>query len=296
MFYRRKVILALIQTFGGELEKIRLHKFLFLISRQQTQPVYDFIPYKFGCFSYTVNADVLTMEKYGLLLIEDDTNSIRKLDQTDYIRQLKYSDIKILKELKNTYGRMSNEELIKYTYHKFPYYAINSEILNKLFNDKELEHINRLKPKNNNITLFTIGYEGKSVEEYLNQLIKNNIKLLLDVRKNPFSMKFGFSKNQLSNYCENIGIKYLHLPEAGIESEMRQNLSTQEDYEHLFLWYQKNILNNNKSIIYYILSLLENHRRVALTCFEADIYRCHRKYLAEAITNLPSFKYQLLHI
>ena len=31
----------------------------------------------------------------------------------------------------------------------------------------------------------TIGYEGRSIDEYLNLLIKNNIKLLCDVRKNP---------------------------------------------------------------------------------------------------------------
>ncbi|WP_200885350.1 DUF488 family protein [Jejuia pallidilutea] len=59
----------------------------------------------------------------------------------------------------------------------------------------------------NDITLFTIGYEGISLEHYLNKLIRNNIKLLCDVRKNALSMKYGFSKSQLKNACEGVCIK-----------------------------------------------------------------------------------------
>ncbi|GHT24245.1 hypothetical protein FACS189430_08840 [Bacteroidia bacterium] len=51
MFYRRKVILALLQLFDNELEKIRLQKLLFLFTQRQVKKEYDFIPYKFGCFS-----------------------------------------------------------------------------------------------------------------------------------------------------------------------------------------------------------------------------------------------------
>lgn len=66
MFYRRKIILALIQLSGGDLEKIRLHKLLFLYAqKKQIKPEYDFIPYKFGCFSYSLNADINTMVKKG---------------------------------------------------------------------------------------------------------------------------------------------------------------------------------------------------------------------------------------
>ncbi|MGH2622634.1 MAG: hypothetical protein ACRDE7_03125, partial [Sphingobacterium sp.] len=36
--------------------------------------------------------------------------------------------------------------------------------------------------------------------------------------------------------------------------------------------------------------------RIALTCFESDICQCHRKPLAESISNLPDFKFELMHI
>ena len=45
MFYRRKVLLTLLQLFDNELGKIRLQKLLFLFTQGQTKKEYDFIPY-----------------------------------------------------------------------------------------------------------------------------------------------------------------------------------------------------------------------------------------------------------
>lgn len=67
MFYRRKIILGLLEAFGNELEKIRLQKLLFLLSRQQAMPDYDFVPYKFSCYSFSANADLTAMVKKGIL-------------------------------------------------------------------------------------------------------------------------------------------------------------------------------------------------------------------------------------
>ena len=67
MFYRRKIILALLQLFEGELEKIRLQKLLFLFTQKQEKAEYDFIPYKFGCYSYSANADLTTMANKAML-------------------------------------------------------------------------------------------------------------------------------------------------------------------------------------------------------------------------------------
>ena len=53
MFYRRKVILGLIELLGGEVEKLRFQKLLFLYAMKKQNPEYDFVPYKFGCYSYS---------------------------------------------------------------------------------------------------------------------------------------------------------------------------------------------------------------------------------------------------
>lgn len=109
-------------------------------------------------------------------------------------------------------------------------------------------------------------------------------------------MKYGFSKSQLSRFRENIGIQYLHFPEVGIKSEQRQELNNQNDYDKLFTIYRNQNLINTKTSQLKILSLLKEHKRIALTCFEANICQCHRKHLAEAIEDLPNFKYNVKHI
>lgn len=73
MFYRRKIILSLLQLFDGQLEKIRLQKLLFLFTNKQLKSEYDFIPYKFGCYSYSANADMTAMVTRGFLNEDDKT-------------------------------------------------------------------------------------------------------------------------------------------------------------------------------------------------------------------------------
>jgi uncharacterized protein YwgA len=58
MLYRRKIILGLIEVFGGTVDKLCLQKMLFLLSQQQEKPVYEFIPYHYGGYSFTAQWDI----------------------------------------------------------------------------------------------------------------------------------------------------------------------------------------------------------------------------------------------
>jgi uncharacterized protein (DUF488 family) len=109
-------------------------------------------------------------------------------------------------------------------------------------------------------------------------------------------MKYGFSKSQLKNACEGVGIIYEHIPDLGIDSDKRQELKTQSDYDKLFQQYIRETLTRTHYQQEHILELLKKHNRIALTCFEANICQCHRKHLAEAVTMLPGFDYELKHI
>lgn len=294
MFYRRKIILALLQLFDEQLEKIRLQKLLFLFAQRQTKPEYDFIPYRFGCYSYSASADMKAMVKRGFL--DEDEKYFSKRENIDYLKQLKPEDKKFLVEVKTNYGKMSTTALMKHTYINYPFYAIKSEVAKMILNKEELQKIKNASPLKTDTVLFTIGYEGISLEEYLVRLLKNDVKVLVDVRSNPISMKYGFSKSQLNKYCAGLGIEYVHFPEVGIQSEQRQELNTQNDYDRLFNVYRKGNLATTGKIQTKILNLLKQHKRIALTCFEANICQCHRKHLAEAITSLPGFSYELKHI
>jgi uncharacterized protein (DUF488 family) len=284
MFYRRKIILALIQLFNGQIEKTKLQKLLFLYSTKKQKPEYEFVPYKFGCYSYSASADLKTMLKKEYL--SETEIGFQKKDPTDYLKAIKSSDKKILLNTVQNYGDMGNNALIKHTYINFPYYAINSTIAEKLLTENLFKRVQDAKPNQTNQALFTIGYEGISLENYLNKLVKNNIHLLVDVRKNPLSMKFGFSKTLLKKYCNSLNIEYIHIPEVGIKSNKRQSLESQEDYDNLFDDYKKTTLKETVSDQENILVLLNKYNRIALTCFESNICQCHRLPLAESLHKL----------
>lgn len=239
MFYRRKIILSLLQAFGGHLPKISLQKLLFLFTHRQTKSDYDFVPYHYGCYSFSANADLTAMVNHGLL--SEDKSSFTKTDSVNYITTLNEKDKKILIEIKNTYGKLSTNSLMKLTYLNYQYYAINSIKAKEILTSEQYAKVLNAKPINNDTILYTIGYEGISLEEYLNRLIKNDVKVLVDVRNNALSMKFGFSKTQLKNFCASLNIEYLHIPEVGIKSEQRQELNSQTDYDTLFEIYKNQI-------------------------------------------------------
>lgn len=294
MYYRRKILLALLQQFGGSLKRTDLQKLLFLFSNKQIEPSYFFLPYKYGCFSYQANQDLTTMIKYNQ--IEDSSSKWQAIDQTNYIEQLTMNDRNELIKLYNSFKTMKGEDLVRFVYENFPYYAINSEIADKILDSTHYQKVLELKPKIDEYTLFTIGYEGKSVEQYVNHLIMEDIKVICDIRKNPISMKYGFSKNQLKNIVENIGIEYQHYPELGINSDKRQSLNTLEDYIALFNDFELNTLPQKSNQINIVYDKFMVSKRIALTCFEADYNKCHRSKVANALANKFDNKYTVKHI
>jgi uncharacterized protein YwgA len=294
MYYRRKILLSLLQVFDNRLEKLRLQKLLFLYNRLQSEKSFHFVPYKYGCYSFQANADLKTMIKYEL--VSDVNKTWVKKDNTDYVSQLKQKDLQALKNLVNVHGNKTSDELIHFTYTNFPYFATKSIIAKDNLSNEEFAKIAKILPLKTEIMLYTIGYEGVSLEEYLNKLLINDIKVLCDVRKNSSSMKYGFSKSQLRYACENLDIKFVHIPDLGIDSEYRQGLNTQSDYDKLFAEYRRKTLKETAEQQQTLIDLVNQYKRVAITCFEANIHQCHRKHLAENIQKNPQFKYDIKHI
>ncbi len=59
MFYRRKILLSFIErNAGGKIEKIRLQKLLFIFCQEQEKPAYNFVPHRYGCYSFTSEYDL----------------------------------------------------------------------------------------------------------------------------------------------------------------------------------------------------------------------------------------------
>ncbi|WP_176454237.1 DUF488 family protein [Siphonobacter sp. BAB-5385] len=293
-YYRRKVLLAILTAFGGKLGKINLQKLLLIFTKLQSVPTYEFLPYRYGCFSFQANWDMRALKAYKIVE-EHESEWVLNISE-DYRLQLKQEDKDRLKYLVRVFKDMKTDDLIRYTYLKYPYYAIRSEMAPSLLSEEELDIVRKQRTVREDTTLFTIGYEGISLERYINKLILNGVKVLCDVRRNPLSQKVGFSKSELSFACEASGIKYMHFPQLGIPSEKRQNLTTQKDYDILFKDFEENYLVNRSEDIRQVFEILKLHDRIALTCFEASYMQCHRSKVAKAITELPYWIYNLKHL
>lgn len=294
MFYRRKIVFALLEEFESGLESTRLQKLMFLLTQMQKEPNYDFVPYRYGCYSYSLKADLDAMVKHGWLVDKEKSYSLKV--KKKYYKELTVADKVLVNETFDRYGNMKTDVITKHTYINFPYYATKSIIAERILPEKFFEKVVTARPNDESTVLFTIGYEGISLEEYLNRLLKNNVHLLIDVRRNPVSQKYGFSKKTLSGFCDRLGIEYIHIPDVGIDSSKRRELKTQTDYDLLFDDYKATVLNKTTESQNQILKLLNEHKRIALTCFEADTCQCHRTHLAEKLQKSPNFKYDLKHI
>lgn len=247
-----------------------LVKTLFLLAREENMgrliKFYNFFPYRYGPFSNVCYADLYKLEQAGLLT-EDGTH----LTPTEVGRNAATSaDRRAAMRVKRVTSRFnSDREIREYVYRNYPEYTVKSEIV-------------PAAEKRSPPALFTIGYEGRDIDSFLNVLIQNQIDLLIDVRKNPFSMNFSFVKSKLENYLRKVDIRYTHIPKLGIDGESRKNLVTRSDYQMLFKRYEATTLKEHHEEVERIIGLGENHR-AALLCFEADVNLCHRGIIARDI-------------
>ncbi len=285
MFYRRKFTAALLHEFNGKLPELSLHYLMFFCCSRQEKPVYDFVPVLSGPFSFTLHADIKAMVIDDMASLQNSHVVLKT--STAYTDLLKSNDLAVLKEVKTNFEKFTEEALLTKIYGLYPYFTINTALPEKR---KSEDFMSGQHQKSS--VLFTLGYEGVSPETYLNRLLKNGIKVLVDVRNNPFSMKFGFSKGPLQDFCAKTGIAYLHIPDLGIPSDDRKqkdSVTLFSDYKNITL--QKTVVQQQQ-----VLDLLRLNHRIALTCFEADYNQCHRKLLANAISELPGWDSRIEHL
>ena len=292
MYHRRKILLSLIDAFGGSLNNTDCQKIIFLFCQRTGTNYYDFFPYQYGGFSHVLYEDKRYLIKQGYLQEQDKF----KLSNKPSLHGVSQKERNALHEIKSEVGAIRGDKLVEKIYYEFPYYASRSKIALDIFSEKEWEKIKRQWETDDSFCLFTIGYEGISIDSYLNKLIKNNVKSLIDVRNNPYSRKFGFSQSKLKPYVKALGIEYAHLPELGVPSKLRKNLNDPDAYPKLFEFYKKNILPEQSKAVDKIRDLVKEYKRVALTCFEADPSQCHRHLITEHLKCQTDFLHPIVHL
>ena len=130
--------------------------------------------------------------------------------------------------------------------------------------------------------IFTIGYEGATVGEFLGALKRAGVSPVIDVRALPLSRRPGFSKSPLRAALEEAGIGYVHLKALGTPAEGRAaaRAGRHADLERIYagqLELPEAIAQGAQ-----MLALAEE-KPSALLCFEREPAHCHRTLLLDAV-------------
>jgi uncharacterized protein (DUF488 family) len=134
------------------------------------------------------------------------------------------------------------------------------------------------------MTIYTINYEGRSLEQFLADLRAVGIRLLADVREAPLSRKPGFSKNVLAAALREVDIGYRHLRPLGCPRPIRDQYRTDGDWERYTRGFMVHLQEQPAAIAE--LAALAGAESTALLCYEADFNRCHRSYVAREVAKI----------
>ncbi len=135
--------------------------------------------------------------------------------------------------------------------------------------------------------LYTIGYEGADLQEFLTTLKAVNTNLLLDVRELPISRRKGFSKTALKNALAEAGIDYRHEKLLGSPRDIRHRLRENWNYSQFFKDFDKH-LDQQSDLIEQLADELRGN--VTLMCFEKDHNQCHRISVVDALAKLVNME------
>jgi uncharacterized protein (DUF488 family) len=130
--------------------------------------------------------------------------------------------------------------------------------------------------------IFTIGYEGTTVPEFIAALVKAGVERVIDVRALPLSRRPGFSKSPLKAALQEAGIEYVHLKALGTPSEGRTaaRAGRHADLERIYAGQ----LELPEAIAQSAQMLeLAREKPSALLCMEREPAHCHRTLLLNAV-------------
>ncbi|HEY4070372.1 MAG TPA: DUF488 domain-containing protein [Sphingomicrobium sp.] len=130
--------------------------------------------------------------------------------------------------------------------------------------------------------IFTIGYEGSTVPEFLAALRTAGVERVIDVRALPLSRRPGFSKSPLRAALEEASMEYVHLKALGTPSEGRTaaRAGRHADVERIYAGQ----LELPEAIAQSAQMLdLAAEKPSALLCMEREPAHCHRMLLLTSV-------------
>jgi uncharacterized protein (DUF488 family) len=130
--------------------------------------------------------------------------------------------------------------------------------------------------------LSTIGYEGKTVDEFLSELGEARVELVIDVRAVAASRRPGFSKSAMAAALKERGIDYLHLRALGTPKPGRE-AARKGRIDEMRAIFEVQLETPEAELAMEQADAAARERHSALLCFEADAGGCHRAVVAERL-------------
>lgn len=122
-----------------------------------------------------------------------------------------------------------------------------------------------------------VGYEGRDIKDFISDLVDLGVSRVVDVRLTPISRKPGFSKTRLGAALDTVGIAYDHRRELGNPKANRAGFAgSVTELARAKAAYSQLLVGGEARRALDELASSARRERVAVLCFEADQYRCHR--------------------
>lgn len=126
--------------------------------------------------------------------------------------------------------------------------------------------------------IFTIGYEGVTMDAFLAALKEAGVEQVIDVRALPLSRRPGFSKNILAATLKDNDVHYVHLKALGTPKPGR-DAAKKGDWRTMEQVYAGQLGLPEAQAQAAQLRDLAAEKRSAVLCFEHDPRHCHRTML-----------------
>lgn len=127
--------------------------------------------------------------------------------------------------------------------------------------------------------IYSVGYEGMTLDALVDRLSGARVSVLVDVRLNPVSRKPGFSKKRLTQALRDAGIEYIHEKDLGNPQDNRDSFRNGDGEAGRSR--MRSMLNNGGGEALDRLVHLASKQRVAVLCVERDHSGCHRDVITD---------------
>lgn len=153
--------------------------------------------------------------------------------------------------------------------------------IDELVHDAERDQVPQEAPAMTH-GIVSVGYEGRTIEGFVDELVRAGVKTVADVRLNAISRKAGFSKTRLRDALAAAGIEYRHMRSLGNAKENRSPFWDGRVEEGRRVFGEALQAPEAESSLDE-LSALVRDQVVAVLCFESDVEKCHRKVIIDKV-------------